>query len=85
MEKSTKLQEAELQRLQDFQSSAQMLINNLGQLELQKRRILKDEESLNKQIDLLNEEEISISTFIKETYGNVDVDLKNGELTYSEE
>jgi|TARA_R110000782_G_scaffold270382_1_gene370676 hypothetical protein len=85
MEKSTKLQETELQRLQKFQSDSLTLINSLGQLAIQKNRILKDDEFLNKQIDILNEEEISISTFIKKLYGNVDIDLKTGEFTYSKE
>tara|TARA_R110000782_G_scaffold6413_3_gene22021 strand:- start:477 stop:734 length:258 start_codon:yes stop_codon:yes gene_type:complete len=85
MIETKKLQEIELKRLQEFQSSMEGLINSLGQMELKKKRILKDEESLNAQFKLLNDEELSISNYIKGHYGNINVDLKTGEFTYSKE
>ena len=85
MEKVTKIQEDELKRLQEFQSNSEQLVNRLGQLEFQKIRIAKDEKFLKEQIDLLEEEEIAISKLIKDTYGNVNIDLKTGDLTYSQE
>jgi hypothetical protein len=85
MEKVTKIQEEELKRLQEFQVNSEQLVNRLGQLEFQKIRIAKDEKFLKEQIDLLEEEEIAISKLIKDTYGNVNIDLKTGELTYSQE
>tara|TARA_B110000971_G_C19683321_1_gene352083 strand:- start:305 stop:562 length:258 start_codon:yes stop_codon:yes gene_type:complete len=80
-----KLQEIELKRLQEFQSNMEGLINALGQIELKKKRILKDEDSLNIQFELLSDEELSISNYIKNNYGNINVDLKTGEFTYSKE
>ena len=85
MEKVTKIQEEELKRLQEFQVNSEQLVNRLGQLEFQKIRIAKDEKFLKEQIDLLEEEEIAISKLIKDTYGNVNIDLKTGDLTYSQE
>lgn len=85
MEKVTKIQEDELKRLQEFQSNSEQLVSRLGQLEFQKIRIAKDEKFLKEQIDLLEEEEIAISKLIKDTYGNVNIDLKTGDLTYSQE
>jgi len=85
MEKVTKIQEDELKRLQEFQANSEQLVNRLGQLEFQKIRIAKDEKFLKEQIDLLEEEEIAISKLIKDTYGNVNIDLKTGDLTYSQE
>ena len=85
MEKVTKIQEEELKRLQEFQVKSEQLVNRLGQLEFQKIRIAKDEKFLKEQIDLLEEEEIAISKLIKDTYGNVNIDLKTGDLTYSQE
>tara|TARA_R110000772_G_scaffold120702_1_gene226988 strand:- start:2286 stop:2543 length:258 start_codon:yes stop_codon:yes gene_type:complete len=80
-----KLQEIELKRLQEFQSNMEGLIKALGQIELKKKRILKDEDSLNVQFELLSDEELSISNYIKNNYGNINVDLKTGEFTYSKE
>ena len=80
-----KLQEIELKRLQEFQSNMEGLIKALGQIELKKKRILKDEDSLNIQFELLSDEELSISNYIKNNYGNINVDLKTGEFTYSKE
>jgi hypothetical protein len=85
MEKVTKIQEEELKRLQEFQVKSEQLVSRLGQLEFQKIRIAKDETFLKEQIDLLEEEEIAISKLIKDTYGNVNIDLKTGDLTYSQE
>lgn len=85
MEKVTKIQEEELKRLQEFQANSEQLVSRLGQLEFQKIRIAKDEKFLKDQIDLLEEEEIAISKLIKDTYGNVNIDLKTGDLTYSQE
>jgi hypothetical protein len=85
MEKVTKIQEEELKRLQEFQVKSEQLVSRLGQLEFQKIRIAKDEKFLKEQIDLLEEEEIAISKLIKDTYGNVNIDLKTGDLTYSQE
>lgn len=85
MEKVTKIQEEELKRLQEFQSNSEQLINRLGQLEFQKNRIAKDEKFLKEQINLLEEEEIAISKLIKDTYGNINIDLKTGDITYSQE
>ena len=85
MEKVTKIQEDELKRLQEFQVQSEQLVSRLGQLEFQKIRIAKDEKFLKEQIDLLEEEEIAISKLIKDTYGNVNIDLKTGDLTYSQE
>jgi hypothetical protein len=85
MEKVTKIQEDELKRLQEFQVKSEQLVSRLGQLEFQKIRIAKDEKFLKEQIDLLEEEEIAISKLIKDTYGNVNIDLKTGDLTYSQE
>tara|TARA_R110000782_G_scaffold1071_4_gene3843 strand:- start:441 stop:698 length:258 start_codon:yes stop_codon:yes gene_type:complete len=85
MGETKKLQKVELQRLQEFQSDMEKLINNLGQIELKKKRILKDEELLNVQVELLNKEEIAISTYIRDIYGNINIDLETGEFTYSKE
>mgnify|MGYP003645534193 CR=1 FL=1 len=85
MGETKKLQKVELQRLQEFQSDMEKLINNLGQIELKKKRILKDEELLNAQVELLNKEEIAISTYIRDIYGNINIDLETGEFTYSKE
>tara|TARA_R110000782_G_scaffold97857_2_gene182898 strand:- start:387 stop:644 length:258 start_codon:yes stop_codon:yes gene_type:complete len=80
-----KLQEAELKRLQEFQFNIKSLIDSLGKLELQKRKINDSSIILDTQIQTLNLEEISISNYIKSTYGDISIDLETGEFTYSKE
>lgn len=83
MEKPTKLEEKELQQLQDFQKDSETLISQLGQISFQKLQLDKQEEFLKQKFKDLNSLELEISQTLKEKYGNVDINLKTGELTYS--
>lgn len=83
MEKPTKLEEQELKQLHDFQNESEILISQLGQISFQKLQLEKQEEFLKQKFNQLNEEEVLISKNLKEKYGNVNIDIKTGELTYS--
>ena len=83
MEKPTKLQETELQELKDFQKQSEVLIAQLGQLSFKKLQIEKEEEYLKSQYEQLTATEVELSKKLKETYGNVQIDLKEGDITYS--
>lgn len=83
MEKVTKLEEQELKQLHDFQNNSEILISQLGQISFQKLQLEKQEEFLKQKFNELNEEEVLISKNLKEKYGNVNIDIKTGELVYS--
>ncbi len=83
MEKSTKLTQEELQQLHDFQNNSEILISQLGQISFQKLQLEKQEEFLKQKFNELTTKELEISQSLKEKYGNVNIDLKTGELTYS--
>ena len=83
MEKPTKLQETELQELKDFQKQSEVLIAQLGQLSFKKLQIEKEEEYLKSQYEQLTATEVELGKKLKETYGNVQIDLKEGDITYS--
>lgn len=83
MDKPTKLKEQELKQLHDFQNESEILISQLGQISFQKLQLEKQEEFLKQKFNQLNEEEVLISKNLKEKYGNVNIDIKTGELTYS--
>jgi hypothetical protein len=83
MEKPTKLEEQELKQLHDFQNSSEILISQLGQISFQRLQLEKQEESLKQKFNDLTNKELEISQALKEKYGNVNIDLKTGELTYS--
>lgn len=83
MEKPTKLEEQELKQLHDFQNESEILISQLGQISFQKLQLEKQENFLKQKFDQLTEEEVLISKNLKEKYGNVNIDIKTGELTYS--
>lgn len=83
MEKATKLEEQELKQLHDFQNNSEILISQLGQISFQRLQLEKQEESLKQKFNELTNKELEISKALKEKYGNVNIDLKTGELTYS--
>ncbi len=83
MEKPTKLQEIELQELKDFQKQSEVLIAQLGQLAFKKLQIEKEEEYLKSQYDKITAIEIELGKKLKETYGDVQIDLKEGDIVYS--
>ena len=83
MEKPTKLQETELQELKDFQKQSEVLIAKLGQLSFIKLQIEKEEEYLKSQYEQLTATEVELGKKLKETYGDVQIDLKEGDIIYS--
>ena len=82
MIKPTKLQETELQELQDFQSQSEALIAQLGQIGFRKLQLEKDEQYLKQVFDQTLTAENELSKKLKEAYGDVQIDLKTGEITY---
>jgi uncharacterized protein (DUF3084 family) len=83
MAKPTKLQEIELQELKDFQNQSELLIAQLGQLSFKKLQIEKEEQSLKSQYEQLTITEVNLSKKLKEAYGDVQIDLKEGDIIYS--
>jgi hypothetical protein len=83
MIKPTKLQETELQELQDFQSQSEALIAQLGQIGFRKLQLEKDEQYLKQVFDQTLTAENELSKRLKEAYGDIQIDLKTGEIIYS--
>ena len=83
MIKPTKLQETELQELQDFQAQSEALIAQLGQIGFRKLQLEKDEQYLKQVFDQTLTAENELSKKLKETYGDIQIDLKTGEIIYS--
>jgi hypothetical protein len=82
MIKPTKLQETELQELQNFQTQSESLIAQLGQIGFRRLQLEKDEQYLKQVFDQTLTAENELSKKLKETYGDVQIDLKTGEITY---
>ena len=83
MIKSTKLTEQELQELQDFQTQSETLIAQLGQLGFRKLQLEREEQFLKQQYTQIISSEVELSNKLKETYGDIQIDLKTGEIIYS--
>jgi len=79
----TQLTDIELKQLQEFQQKSEVLTAQLGQLTLQKFQLEKNENVLRQKYDDLIKDELQISTSLKEKYGNVNIDIENGSITYS--
>jgi hypothetical protein len=82
MIKPTKLQETELQELKDFQTQSENLIAQLGQLSFRKLQLEREEQFLKQQYTQIITSEAELSKKLKETYGDISIDLKTGEITY---
>jgi hypothetical protein len=82
MIKPTKLQETELQELKDFQSQSENLIAQLGQLSFKKLQLEREEQFLKQQYTQIIASEAELSKKLKKTYGDVQIDLKTGEIIY---
>ena len=76
MIKPTKLQETELQELQNFQAQSEALIAQLGQIGFRKLQLEKDEQYLKQVFDQTLTAENELSKKLKETYGYVKIYLK---------
>ena len=83
MEKPTKLQETELQELRNFQTQSEKLIAQLGQLSFRKLQIEKEEKYLKQTFEQIITAEVELSKKLKETYGDIQIDLKEGDIIYS--
>jgi hypothetical protein len=83
MIKSTKLQETELQEIKDFQTQSESLMVQLGQLAFKKLQLETQEQFLKQQYNKIISAEVELSKKLKETYGDVSIDLQTGEITYS--
>ena len=82
MIKPTKLEEQELKDLIDFQEKSEILISRLGQLQFRKLQIEKEEDYLKQQYDQIVASEIEISSKLKTKYGDINIDIKTGDITY---
>jgi 1-aminocyclopropane-1-carboxylate deaminase/D-cysteine desulfhydrase-like pyridoxal-dependent ACC family enzyme len=82
MEKPTKLEEQELKQLKNFQEQSERLIAQLGQLQYKKFQLKTEEEYLKTQYSKITSEETEISSKLKTKYGNINIDLETGNITY---
>ena len=84
MDKPQKLKNLELKELHDFQEKSEYLISQFGQLYIKKLQLENEEQILKSKYEELTLIETNISHKLKENYGNVQIDLENGNLTYPE-
>ena len=82
MIKPTKLQEQELQQLQKFQNDSEILIAQLGQLQYKKFQLENEETLLKQNYQKILLEENEISSNLKTKYGEINIDIKTGDITY---
>lgn len=75
-----KATQEDLDLITKFQDNIQNITIKLGQLELKKLNIKKEEEILNLEYEQLIKEEKELGDNLKEKYGNSQIDLKTGEV-----
>ena len=75
-----KATQEELDLIKNFQDDIQNITIRLGQLELKKLNIKKEEEILGLEYEQLIKKEKELGDNLKEKYGNSQIDLKTGEV-----
>lgn len=83
--KKTKLEDQELQEIKQFQSDFDQLQVLLGQIQLQKFKLDNDELILKSKYNDLLLKEKEIGEKLNNKYGEVQIDLKTGEITDSKD
>lgn len=83
--KKTKLEDQELQEIKQFQSDFDQLQVLLGQIQLQKFKLDNDELILKSKYNDLLLKEKEIGEKLNDKYGEVQIDLKTGEITDSKD
>ena len=81
MSQVIKLQEEELQSIKETQGKITQLIYNLGQLYVQKDKLLKTEEGLKKAIQNVDQREENLGKELSSKYGVGRVNIEDGTFT----
>ena len=84
IKKNSKLENQELQQLKDFQSEIDKLTFSLGQIALQRIKTDIDESMAKNKYQELLELEKKIVENLNNKYGEVQIDLKTGKITSSD-
>ena len=84
IKKNSKLENQELQQLKDFQSEIDKLTFSLGQIVLQRIKTDIDESMAKNKYQELLELEKKIGENLNNKYGEVQIDLKTGKITSSD-
>ena len=84
IKKNSKLENQELQQLKDFQSEIDKLTFSLGQIALQRIKTDIDESMAKNKYQKLLELEKKIGENLNNKYGEVQIDLKTGKITSSD-
>ena len=81
---STKITETELQKISNIKKDALEYASFLGELEYQKTLIQIDVDATKQKIKDLRIQETKLFTELKETYGDIRINLENGEYVLAQ-
>jgi uncharacterized membrane protein len=76
-----KVTETELQKISVIKKDALEYASFLGELEYQKTLIEIDVDDIKSKIKLLRQEESKLFSELKDSYGNININLETGEYT----
>jgi len=79
-----KVTETELQKISVIKKDALEYASFLGELEYQKTLIEIDVNDIKSKIKLLRQEESKLFSELKDSYGNININLETGEYTVVE-
>lgn len=78
---SKKLSNKELQELKDYQEKINLIVINLGKLDLQISSLKRDHEKLVKDYQEIEKSQYETAKSLQDKYGEGNINLENGEFT----
>ena len=81
--KPTKFEDKDLQTLRDLQGQTDKIVYSLGQITIQRERLLMSEDQLKEELKKIDQKEAELGKEFASKYGVGNVDIETGDFTPS--
>ena len=81
MSKSKVLTKKEIENIKEVRESFQLLVNNVGDVEIAIMNLNKRKKEFEKELELIQEKETKIAIDLEKKYGKGNISLETGEFT----
>jgi len=80
MEKQTKLQQQELEQLQELQQQEKQIITQLGIIEVEKLNIKTRQREVHNMLAQIQQQSKALAQHLEQIYGKCSIDIDTGEI-----
>ena len=75
-----KLEQQELKQLQELQKKSQKIMNDLGEISINRILLNKKEKEIEKSLNDILDEEKTLKEYLISKYGDININLETGEF-----